>query len=166
MKAAIISDIHDNLANLEKFLNWANKNKIKELIICGDLCTPATLAKILAPNFKGKIHIVYGNVCDLDLEIEKAKEFSHIIHYGDEGRFEIDDKKVAIVHLPDRARKLAQSHQYDFVFYGHTHKPWLETVNQTQLVNPGTLAGMFYKATFAVWDTSNNKLELKILEKI
>jgi len=34
------------------------------------------------------------------------------------------------------------------------------------LANPGTLAGMFSKATFAVYDTSTNNLELKILERL
>ncbi|RLC33391.1 YfcE family phosphodiesterase [Candidatus Shapirobacteria bacterium] len=166
MKIAIISDIHDNLANLEKFLNWARKNKIEELIVCGDLCAPATLTKTLAPGFKGRIHLVYGNVCDRSVEMEKAKNFSHLIHYGDKGEFEIDGRKVALVHKPDKAKELAKSNKYDIVFYGHTHQPWIETINHTQLINPGTLAGMFSKATFAVWDTDNNKLELKILEKI
>jgi predicted phosphodiesterase len=34
------------------------------------------------------------------------------------------------------------------------------------LANPGSLAGIFYKATFAILDTRSKKLELKILEKI
>jgi hypothetical protein len=34
------------------------------------------------------------------------------------------------------------------------------------MVNPGELAGQFYKPTFAVYDTDTSLLELKILEKI
>jgi predicted phosphodiesterase len=34
------------------------------------------------------------------------------------------------------------------------------------LVNPGNLAGMFYKATFAIYETKTDKLELKILETL
>ncbi len=166
MKIAIISDIHDNLANLEKFLNWAKENKIEELIICGDLCSPDTLTKALAPGFSGKIHLVFGNIYDRETEVEKAKEFSNVIHYGDLGKFEIDNKKIAFIHYPDKAKELAKGGKYDFIFYGHNHKPWIEILNNTCLANPGTLAGIFNKATFAFWDTETARLELKILEKI
>lgn len=184
MKIAIISDIHDNLTNLEKFLDWAKDNKIEEIFVCGDLCAPATLVKVLAPGFAGKIRIVFGNVCDRDLEKEKAGELKNIIHYGDLAEFGIsqkdaefnppirragaegrgkDDIKIAITHFPDVAKKLAESQKYDMVFYGHSHKPWIEQVGKTILANPGTLAGMFYEATFAVWETESGKLELKRL---
>ena len=56
------------------------------------------------------------------------------------------------------------SGRYDYVFYGHNHTPWEEKIGNTVVANPGTLAGMFQKATFAVLDTKNKKLELKILE--
>ena len=62
--------------------------------------------------------------------------------------------------------KLAESGKYDFVFYGHNHKPWIEEIGETFLANPGTLAGLFNKATFAILDTENKKLELKILERV
>ena len=166
MKIAIISDIHDNLVNLEKCLNWCGQNDIKELIMCGDLCAPATLVKVLAPKFRGKIHMVYGNVADRDLEKEKAKGFSHVIHYGDLGEFKIESRKIALIHYPDKAKKLAEKNKYDIIFYGHSHAPWMEEINNTQLVNPGTLAGMFNKATFAVWDSENGNIELKILETL
>lgn len=166
MKIAIISDIHDNLVNLEKFLNWANKSEIQELIFCGDLCAPATLAKVLAPRFKGKIHLVYGNVSDRELEMEKAKEFSHVIHYGDLGEFKVEEKRIALVHYPEEAKRLAEENKYDIIFYGHSHTPWIKITGKTHLVNPGTLAGMFAKATFAVWDSKIGKIELKILEQL
>jgi hypothetical protein len=163
MKIAIISDIHDNLTNLEKFLDWAKENEIEELFICGDLCAPATLVRVLAPGFTGKIRLVFGNVCDRDLEQEKAGELKNVIHYGDLAEFEIDGKMVAMVHFPNKAKELAESEKFDFVFYGHSHKPWIEQVGKTILANPGTLSGMFYEATFAVWNTEDGKLELKRL---
>lgn len=166
MKIAIFSDSHDNIPNLEKFLDWCKKNKIKELIFCGDLCAPATLKEILEPKFKGKIHMVFGNVGDRELEPQVAAHLSNVIHYGEAGESKIDNKKIAFTHFPQKAKKLAQSGKYDIIFYGHTHKPWEEKVNKCRLVNPGTLAGMFYKATFAVYDTKTNRLELKILENL
>ncbi|MCX6797241.1 MAG: metallophosphoesterase family protein, partial [Candidatus Doudnabacteria bacterium] len=59
-----------------------------------------------------------------------------------------------------------ESQKYDFVFHGHTHKPWQETIGKTIIINPGTLAGLFNKATFAVFDTETKKAQLILLEKI
>lgn len=164
MKIAIISDTHDNVPNFEKALKWMKENKIEELIHCGDLCAPSILINVLAPGFAGPIHMVFGNVEDRDLTPQKASEFSNVTHYGDQGEVEIDGKKIAFVHYPDKGKELAESGRYNLVFYGHNHRPWEETVGQTKLVNPGTLGGLFQKATFAVYDTETDELELKVLE--
>jgi len=166
MKIAIISDTHDNVPNLEKALSWMKKNKIEEIIHCGDLCAPGILKNVLAPQFSGPIHMVFGNVEDKDLLPEIVKEFKHVKHYGDVGKFEIDGHIIGCVHFPEEAKKMAKTGEYDLVFYGHTHKPWEEKIRNARVVNPGTLAGLFQKATFAVFDTKTEKLELKILEKL
>lgn len=163
MKIAIISDIHDNLANLEKFLTWASNNQIEELIVCGDICMPDTLTKVLALIFKSRIHVVFGNVCDREAEQEAIKEFPNIVHYGDEGNFLIDSKRVGLTHYPQRAKEMAATKKFDVIFYGHSHQPWIENIAEAEVVNPGTLGGLFSKATFAMWDTNQNKLELKEL---
>ena len=61
MKVAIFSDLHDNIPNLNLFLNWVKKNQVSDLIFCGDLANVATL-KYLAESFTGKIYIVDGLV--------------------------------------------------------------------------------------------------------
>ena len=176
MKIAIISDTHDNVPNLEKALAWMKENKIEQLIFCGDLCAPSMIREVLVPNFSGQIHLVFGNVEDREQTPKVAGQFKNVKHYGDWGEFKIDppspnsfgetSKKIAFVHFPEEAKKLAQSGKYDFVFYGHTHKPWTEKIGKTEMLNPGTLAGMFNKATFAVWDTKTGEMELKILERM
>ncbi len=166
MKLAIISDTHDNVPNLTKALDWMKANGIEQIIHCGDLCAPSILIQVLAPGFSGPIHMVLGNVEDRELVMAKAKEYAHIHHYGDQGEFEIDGVRIAVVHYPEKAKQLAESGKYDLVFYGHNHKPWEETIGHTRLINPGTLAGLFAKATFAVYDTQTKKLELKILERL
>ena len=50
--------------------------------------------------------------------------------------------------------------------YANNHRPWEETIGQTKLLNPGTLAGLFQKATFAVYDTETDKAQLVLLEKL
>ena len=54
----------------------------------------------------------------------------------------------------------------DVLFYGHTHKPWQEESAGTWLVNPGTLGGVYYPATFALYDPLNNTWELKNLQQL
>ncbi len=166
MKIAIISDTHDNIPNLEKTLSWLKSQDISLIIHCGDLCAPSFLTKVLAVSFDGEIHLIYGNVGDKELLKEKVKEFKNVKYYGDLGEIVLDNKKIAFVHYPEKAKELAKTQKYDLIFYGHDHKPWEEKIGKTRLVNPGNLAGMFYKATFAVYDTKTDKLELKILEKL
>jgi len=164
MKIAIISDSHDNIPNIEKFLNWINKNKIETIVHCGDVSSPAVIKKEFANKFDGEIHLVHGNVSDRDMLESVCDELENITLHGDEGEIEIDGIKIAFCHYPEVAKELAESGKYNLVFYGHTHKPWIEKIGNVQIVNPGTLGGLFQKASFAVYDTNSSLLELKILE--
>jgi putative phosphoesterase len=166
MRIAIFSDTHDNIPNLEKALDWIGKEGITFLIHCGDLAAPSMLTKIIAPKLSGQFHFVHGNVGDPELMEQVAKNFDNVTVHGAVGQIEIDHKKIAFTHFPEKALELAKKYEFDLVFYGHTHKPWEEKIGHTRLVNPGTLTGMFYKATFAVYDTETDQLELKILEII
>lgn len=166
MKIAIVSDSHDNLPNIQKMLNWVNKNKIEMMIHCGDLAAPSVIVKELGPKFSGPIHFIHGNVADRELNQKVANDFKHITCHGDTGELEVEEKKIAFCHYPAEAEELAQTGKYNLIFYGHDHKPWEKQINKTKLLNPGTLAGMFNKATFAVYDTKTDKAELILLERI
>lgn len=166
MKIAIVSDTHDNLPNFEKAVDYIGKNGIENIIHCGDVCNPETLKTVLK-NFKGTTFIVIGNM-DSDRFEDKTifEKLPQIKIWDRIGEIELDKKKIAFTHLPERAKELAHSEKYDLVFYGHTHKPWEEKIGRTRVINPGNLSGTFYKATFAIYDTETEKLELKILEKL
>lgn len=151
MKFAIISDTHDHQKNVAKVLTWLKENNITTLLHCGDVCFPEMLANI-KNNFSGDLCIVRGNG---DFELRELPE---------ELSLEIAGLKIFMNHYPEVARQKAESGKFDFVFYGHTHKPWEEKVGQCRLVNPGELAGQRFKPTFAIYDTETKKLELKILE--
>jgi len=153
MKIAIVSDTHDNWANFKKAIEWIKKEKISLILHCGDICSQETIndAKKL---FDGDIKFVKGNA---DFEVQDLPGQMEV---------EFNNKKIAFVHFPNEAKKLAQSGRYDLVFYGHTHRPWDEKIKDTHMINPGELAGQFYKPCFAVYDTSTGLLELKILEKL
>jgi predicted phosphodiesterase len=202
MKIVIISDIHDNLPNLEKCLSWCKENKIEKIICAGDLTNSETL-QILSENFKGEIFIISGNgeIYDEDEIIA----YDNINHGGRFAIFKIDGKNVGVCHEPFFIKEFPsaggllnpevsgvaasagmgftgvnsppregwpkagvgfQNNNCDIIFYGHTHKPWIEIKNDVQTVNPGTLGGVFTPATFAFWDTASGQLELKLLSLI
>jgi len=166
MKIAVISDTHNNSNYLKKALIWLNENKIKYLIHCGDIASPETVEE-LTQTFQGKIYLVFGNAdINRDLTALIIKKVKNTFLFDEFGEVEINKKKIAFCHFPDLARKMADGGKYDIVFYGHTHKPWEEKIGDCFLVNSGTLGGVFYQATFAVYDTTTNKLELKILDRI
>jgi putative phosphoesterase len=167
MKIAILSDSHDNWPNIAKAIKYLNKHKIPMIIHCGDVCAPSTLEE-MTKLFKGKeIHIAKGNV-DGDIEgfNSVTKKYKKLKYHGNTGKIEIDGLELVFCHFPFVAEKMAQSKKYDFVFHGHTHKPWQEKLGKTTIYNPGSLGGLFSKATFAIFDTQTKKAQLIILEKI
>jgi uncharacterized protein len=163
MLLAVISDIHDNLANLRKCLAWCKDNKVEKIICCGDVANSETL-QILSEEFKGEIFIVCGNM-EIYEEAEVA-DYKNFTYGCRTAVFRIDGKKVGVCHEPFLIDKLLAGEKCDIIFYGHTHKPWIETKNGIQIVNPGTLGGVFSQATFATWDTESGKLELKLLQNL
>jgi len=168
MKVAIVADSHDNLATMTKAFSWLVKEKIELVLHCGDVCSPSML-KEMSKIFPGEIHLIFGNV-DGDpfsmLKAERDGQLPNVKFYGQTGELEIDGKKIAFGHTPLLAQGLAASNKYDLVFYGHTHQPWEEKRGACRMVNPGTLSGMFSKATFAIYDTTTDQLELKLVEKL
>lgn len=165
MRIAIMSDTHGNVANFKKVVDWLNKEKIQIILHCGDIGSPESLKESLE-DFKGEFFGVLGNM-DKDFRI-LIDEYNKIPRVKiNEDIFEKNlEKKIAITHYPATAKKMAQSGNYDFVFYGHTHRAWEEKIGNCRFINPGELAGQFYKPTFAVYNTKTDNLELKILEKL
>ena len=74
--------------------------------------------------------------------------------------------KLVLIHKPELTRQAIEENNPDYVLFGHTHKPGLEEYfnmgKRVWLLNPGTLGGIFYRATFAV--ITDGVAELKILE--
>lgn len=176
MLVAIISDIHNNETNLKKVLDYCNKQGVKKIICCGDLASDETL-EFLAKNFTEEVFYTFGNMDNGQLrEYQYVENYKNIKLFKDFGTAKIgnsdegyDDiiRDVAFVHFPDEAKKLAESGKYDFVFYGHTHKPWISDIDiemegrdKCTMLNPGNVAGEHYLPTFAMWDTEDNNFKL------
>ncbi len=168
MKLAIISDSHDNIPRIDQMLGILKSEKINIIIHCGDVATLQTL-KYLSENFNGTVYLSIGNVDQMHGLEKKYIHFKNVIVFKKFGELTIENINIAFVHFPKIANSLAKTQKYDFVFYGHTHKPWEEKItgdtstSSVSLINPGTLAGMFTKSTFAVLDTENKNVELIVL---
>lgn len=183
MKIAIISDIHNNTVNLKKVLDYCGRGKIGTIICCGDLASKDTL-DFLCDNFSGTVHYTFGNMDEGQLRdvitwTFDVQVYKNVTLYKNFGELDVvagpllrsvpaATRKIAFVHFPDVAKKLCMTGKYDFVFYGHTHKPWSSEASAKEtrgskkctMLNPGNVAGDIYPPTFAVWETENNKFEL------
>ncbi|MDD3285321.1 MAG: YfcE family phosphodiesterase [Patescibacteria group bacterium] len=164
MLIAIAADLHDNLANWHKFKEYSKKQGINTLLFCGDLCNSQTLKKINS-EWPGKIFLIAGNQELYDQD--KVNKLSNINFLGRYGKVKINNLNIGLIHEPEyKERTIGENQELNYLFYGHTHKPWLSRDRGVIIANPGTLGGVFYKASFAVLDTDTGKLELKILENI
>jgi putative phosphoesterase len=165
MLIAIISDIHDNLANLAKGLDWCKEKEVAKIICLGDIVSLSTVS-YFAQNFPGEIFLVGGNA-DLYRETD-LKIFPNINYAGLIGYVEVGGLSFGFCHEPQRLKKLIADApaKLDFIFYGHTHRPDLKKYDNVLSANPGSLGALPPAATFAVLDTATKNLELKILAKL
>ncbi|MCS6789144.1 MAG: YfcE family phosphodiesterase [Patescibacteria group bacterium] len=164
MQIAIISDTHDNYKNLIKALTLINQNKVSALIHCGDVTSLDTL-KIIIENFNNPIYLSLGNGDDQQIFfnfLNKNKNLNLNI-FSDFGQFNIENIKIGLTHFPDFIKNHLINN-FDFIFYGHTHKPWEEKINNTIVLNPGNIAGILYRPSFAILDIKSLKRKLVIVE--
>jgi len=161
MRIAVLSDIHDNIWNLEKALDQLEG--VSVLLCCGDLCAPFSLKQIQEA-FPGPIHVVLGNNDgDPLLLAHIASQRGGVYLYQPLAELELGDRKIAITHYPRIGRALVASGQYDAVFNGHTHRPQTQWIGKTLWVNPGEIMGRFGEPSFGIYDTEAGEIALKRL---
>lgn len=158
MKVAIVSDSHDRIDHLLWAIEEAHKRGALRLFHCGDLISPfmlLTLAK-----FKGPVDLIFGNnKGDVFLICKLLKDYPQINLHGDRAFLEIEGKRIALVHYPEVAEKLAPSKAFDFIFCGHTHKFKIWEVAETLIINPGELMGKEGPPSFVILDLVSKNWE-------
>ena len=156
MMIGIISDTHDNVANVKKAATIFKDKSCDVVFHCGDIVAPATVLF-----FKGvNMRFVKGN-CDGDITlIRKRAEEIKGLFCGDICELEKGNKNIAAYHGHDPARlgEIINSGKFDYVFTGHTHEKLDEMVGNTRVINPGA---HYYgsSGTIAVLDEKDDKLE-------
>ncbi len=158
MIIAIFSDTHDNLTNLKKAINIAEKFSPELIIHLGDYVAPFVAKPFLelGVKFKG----VFGNNDGEKFGLKKA--FSPIgeIH-SPPYETEIDNKKFLLLHEPITLNSYIKSQIYDFILYGHLHDVEKKVSKRTLILNPGEVSGWVKgKGTFAILDTQTKKVEI------
>jgi uncharacterized protein len=158
-RIAILSDSHDNIWNLEKALVQVQRMKADVLLHCGDLVAPFVLDQ-LAQGFAGPIHVVLGNNDgDGRLLHAIASQYSHVNLHGLYVELEMGDRRIALIHYPEPALRIAQSGHFDLVCYGHDHQKYQEQIGRCYLVNPGEIMGRYGEPGWGLYDGESHTYE-------
>ncbi len=161
MKLLICSDTHDRLDHIEAMV--ARSGEADLLLHCGDIVSPFTL-KHLAAHFDGPVHLVWGNNDgDRWRLAQVAATLPQVTLHGEFAELEVEGFRIAMVHFPALARPLFESGRYDLVCCGHNHQAAIERREGRLLVNPGTLYGTLWPATYAVLETETRSVALERL---
>ncbi|OYT59090.1 YfcE family phosphodiesterase [Euryarchaeota archaeon ex4484_178] len=160
----VISDTHDNLRAVDKFVEIFKEKEIREILHLGDFISPFTLKKF--QNFK--LYGVFGNN---DGEKLMLKDVANSLGFLlEEPPFELElwGKKFLLLHgygSRERTRRIvdtfAKSEEYDFILYGHIHQVDIRRIGSTFILNPGEACGyLFGKNTAAILDPENYRVEI------
>ena len=136
MRLGVISDTHDNLANISKAMQIFLRKNINYIIHCGDISSASTILY-----FKGvPVKFIKGNC---DFAIETIKENCKVTgneYLGDVAFLIENGKQIAIIHGDNETnlQEIILSQKYDYVLTGHTHIVSDETCGKTRIINPGS----------------------------
>jgi predicted phosphodiesterase len=90
-----------------------------------------------------------------------ASKFPHVTLHGPYAELEIGGRKVALIHYPEPARRIAQSGQFDLVCYGHNHLQNWERIGDCQLINPGEVMGRYGAPSWGLYDCESGVYKLQ-----
>ncbi|MBF0606573.1 MAG: metallophosphoesterase [Candidatus Magnetobacterium sp. LHC-1] len=150
MLIGVMSDTHDNLTNTRLAVAIFNKCNVSRVIHAGDFtsCFMFDALKDLKAEFSG---IFGNNDFDLSRLDKEYREKLHIQPY----EFVIEQKRFVMIHEHFNITRLTQTGSYDFLIYGHTHKPKVEQTGRTVVLNPGETCGWLHgNPTVALLDTT------------
>src|SRR5262245_2759137 len=120
MKIGILSDTHDNVAAIDDALREFGARGVELVIHCGDIQSPETVRHFA----ELPTHFVLGN-CDWHADaFRPAMTAIGAKLYEPFGELDLAGVKIGWIHSHDAKlfMDLEFSDQFDFLFYGHTHK--------------------------------------------
>ncbi|MFH1064173.1 MAG: metallophosphoesterase [Candidatus Woesearchaeota archaeon] len=158
MKIGLISDTHDNVANIQRAVKKFQEENVDLVIHLGDIVAPATLQF-----FQGlKMKVISGN-CDGDVDHIRSKCSDFGFEYlGGFAELELEGKRIYLMHQDPSVEAPEKIGEYDYIFHGHTHVRRDEVADGTHIVNPGA---HYYKTegTIAVVDIGEGTVKFHIV---
>ena len=136
MRIGVISDTHDQHANVRKAIEVFTAQGVECVLHAGDITSPSTVS-LFAQLSGVPLIAVLGN-CDTErAALHTAVEATGGQFHGRiyEGHF--DGRTVYMTHVPHEIDRVVHSGRYDLVVYGHTHRQDIRRAGKTLLVNPG-----------------------------
>ena len=154
MKIALMSDSHDNLANLHTAVEWCNAHNIDHVLHAGDLVAP--FVKRALKDLAMPITLVFGNN---DGERHGLSLMFQNQIFTPPHEIQLDGKKIVMLHEPEPMDNLRLT-DYDLILYGHTHAIDVRD-GKPLIVNPGELGGWLTgRSTMAMWNTQSGALDI------
>jgi len=152
------------MANLQLAVQRFREKDVEVVLHCGDL----TQVEVAMQLVEFRVICTFGNGDWNANEIRRSLMAFRPDNFGDMVfRGSIAGVRIAATHghLQGMVEALAACGEYDFVFYGHSHRRKVERVQQTQVVNPGALGGLHPEArSCAILDLQSGQLDVQILE--
>ena len=150
----IVSDTHDSEDAVAEAVAGLKSRGVVDLVHCGDVISASTLEL-----FRGfRFRVCLGNN-DSARELEEAA-----VRLGGTYAARLDvtigGKRIFVAHgdYEPPLEKAVKSGDFDYAFYGHSHRRDDRLFGKTRLINPGAL----YRAakyTFGVLDLATGALE-------
>jgi len=151
MNIGILSDTHNNAANIKKAVEFFNLRQVDMVCHAGDFST------VTSAQYFSKLQMpfiaVFGNndfnTYDLQKTIEPFGQIN-LAPYT----FNIDNKNILLTHYI--FTEIPQDINY--VIYGHTHKAKIYKSKNILFINPGEVCGYRYGIpSVAILNTDNDK---------
>lgn len=168
MKVCIVSDSHDRAGALTKAVRDAKAQGAEAVIHCGDLIGAQTLKPALEHGLP--VHLINGNNVGDTQALHRLASASdgRLRYHGADGRIELGDRKIFLVHYDDYGYAMACTGDWELVCCGHSHHAEVREVvsvkgSRTWLVNPGTVAGLAAPATWVLGDLATMHFEVREL---
>ena len=140
MLIGILSDSHDNVANLRRALALFRQQGVTLLFHCGDMTSVATAREL--DGFQ--VHYVTGN---MDLHPVQLRQALLRLHPDSSAAQSyagtLANRRIAALHGHEYGKlaEFVENGRFDYVFHGHTHRRRDEIIGQTRVINPGALGG-------------------------
>jgi putative phosphoesterase len=136
MRIGVVSDTHNNLANVRKIVEVLNAARVERVVHTGDVTQAKTL-QVLA-----ELHVplvgVYGNNDEREALAAVAREAGFEMV---EPPLELawSGRRILVVHDPLDVDRWWSGH--DVVLHGHDHRRRIERDHGRLVFNPGECAG-------------------------